>query len=123
MSNQDTTPEAELFSAVIAGDVHGVKKLLKQVSTPDCINHNGVTPLLLANQLHYHEIICLLIAAGASIKAQDFAGNTIDDYFDGKVGQSVQVLSTAEVVAILTASLNQEFTEHRTNEGSESKRL
>ncbi|MFL9611074.1 ankyrin repeat domain-containing protein [Methylobacillus sp. Pita2] len=113
----------ELFAAVNAGDVARVKLALKQVASPDCTNENGATPLMVANQLHHHEIICTLIAAGASISARDLDGHDIDDYFRGKAGTSVKVLSAEEVIAILAASLNKDITDQVEGEQSGKKRI
>lgn len=72
-----TELEMSLFSAVNSNDVQTVKELLKTDVNPDCLHPQNVTPLWLAAQEGYFEIVVLLIAAGANIHFQGLAGQSV----------------------------------------------
>ena len=64
----------DLHEAVKRGDTRTVKNLLSKGSNVDLKDKNGQTPLILAAELGYKEIVELLLANGADVNTRDSYG-------------------------------------------------
>ena len=64
----------DLFLAIFTNDIPKVEKILKNPNTALSSYHRGQTPLTLAITLGKHEIVKLLLDAGASTLLKNAAG-------------------------------------------------
>ena len=64
-----------LVKATTAGDVKSIKKLIDSGADPNGRDETGVTPFMIAAESH-HEVLALLMRAGADINAKDSIGQT-----------------------------------------------
>ena len=71
-----TNIDDELMSAAEQGDIRRVRELLEQGADPDYKTKDGVTPLLWAATACNHELVRLLLNAGANRDDRDSLGHT-----------------------------------------------
>jgi ankyrin repeat protein len=71
-----TEIDEQLFDAVNAGDLDGVKASLKAEAYVTAQAYKGVTPLHVAAYSGYTEIAAFLLDQGADVNAQDDEGST-----------------------------------------------
>jgi ankyrin repeat protein len=61
VNETDNKKETPLYMAVEANWVDGVKMLLNKGANIQIANVNGITPVTLANSLHYNDIVNAII--------------------------------------------------------------
>ncbi|PHK33334.1 ankyrin [Nostoc linckia z16] len=84
-----------LATAISKGDVDAVKKFIEYGADVN-ERSNGITPLMLAARYNNVEIINLLVASGANLKAKDDKGYTALKYAEqSNAQQAVESLKKA----------------------------